>query len=109
MEVLKRKFKELTKLELSKQLQKITLEVLKERVVKGVTQNLFGQELAEDYGLYCLNESDNQDVKDFIVEYCLFLKNKKVISSKTTFNRPEDNPFTDLLKECYSVKSWGYP
>lgn len=102
LEVLTEKFKSLTKLELSKKLQEITLETLKERVVGGFAHNLFGQELAEDYGLYCLNESDNQDVKDFIVEYCLFLKNKKVISSKTTFNRPEDNPFTDLLKECYS-------
>lgn len=101
LEMLKVKFKGVTKLELSKKLQQITLEVLKERVVKGVAHNLFGQELVEDYGLYSLNESDNQDVKDFIVEYCLFLKNKKVISSKTTFNRPEDNPFTDLLKECY--------
>lgn len=102
LEELKRKFKELTKLELSKQLQAITLETLKKRVVEGVAHNLFGQELAEDYGFYCLNENDNQDVKDFIVEYCLFLKNKKVISSKTTFNQPEDNSFTDLLKECYS-------
>lgn len=102
LEVLKRKFKGVTKLELSKQLQKNTLETLKERVVEGVAHNLFEQELAEDYGFYCLNENDNQDVKDFIVEYCLFLKNKKVISSKTTFNRPEDNPFTDLLKEGYS-------
>ena len=102
LEVLKRKFKELTKLDLSKQLQEITLETLKERVVGGFAHNLFGQELAEDYGFYCLNESDDQDAKDFIVEYCLFLKNKKVISSKTTFNRPEDNSFTDLLKECYS-------
>lgn len=102
LEVLTEKFKSLTKLELSKKLQEITLEVLKERVVGGFAHNLFGQELAEDYGFYCLNESDDQDAKDFIVEYCLFLKNKKVISSKTTFNRPEDNPFTDLLKECYS-------
>ena len=101
LEVLKRKFKEVTKLELSKQLQEITLEVLKERVVGGFAHNLFEQELAEDYGFYCLNENDNQDVKEFIVEYCLFLKNKKVISSKTTFNRPEDNLFTDLLKEGY--------
>ena len=101
LEVLTEKFKSLTKLELSKKLQEITLETLKERVVGGFAHNLFGQELAEDYGLYCLNESDNQDVKDFIVEYCLFLKNKKVISSKTTFNRPEDNLFTDLLKEGY--------
>ena len=102
LEVLKRKFKGLTKLELSKKLQQITLEVLKERVIEGVAHNLFEQELAEDYGFYCLNENDNQNVKDFIVEYCLFLKNKKVISSKTTFNQPEDNLFTDLLKEGYS-------
>ena len=102
LEVLTEKFKNLTKLELSKKLQEITLETLKERVVGGFAQNLFGQELGEDYGFYCLNESDSQDVKDFIVEYCLFLKNKKVISSKTTFNYPENNPFTDLLKECYS-------
>ena len=102
LEVLTEKFKSLTKLELSKKLQEITLEVLKERVVGGFAHNLFGQELAEDYGFYCLNESDDQDAKDFIVEYCLFLKNKKVISSKTTFNRPEDNLFTDLLKEGYS-------
>lgn len=102
LEALKRKFKGVTKLELSKQLQEITLKTLKERVVGGFAHNLFGQELAEDYGFYCLNESDDQDAKDFIVEYCLFLKNKKVISSKTTFNRPEDNSFTDLLKECYS-------
>lgn len=101
LEALKRKFKGVTKLELSKQLQEITLKTLKERVVEGVAHNLFGQELAEDYGFYSLNENDNQDVKDFIVEYCLFLKNKKVISSKTTFNQPEDNLFTDLLKECY--------
>lgn len=102
MEVLKRKLKELTKLELSKKLQQITLETLKERVVEGVAHNLFGQELVEDYGLYCLNESDNQDAKEYLVKYCLFLKNKKVFSSKTIFNQPEDNPFTDLLKECYS-------
>ena len=102
LEALKRKFKGVTKLELSKKLQEITLEVLKERVVEGVAHNLFGQELVEDYGLYSLNESDNQDAKEFLVEYYLFLKNKKVISSKTTFNRPEDNLFTDLLKEGYS-------
>ena len=101
LEALKRKFKGVTKSELSKQLQEITLKTLKERVVEGVAHNLFEQELAEDYGFYCLNENDNQDVKEFIVEYCLFLKNKKVISSKTTFNRPEDNLFTDLLKEGY--------
>jgi hypothetical protein len=101
LEALKRKFKGVTKSELSKQLQEITLKTLKERVVEGVARNLFEQELAEDYGFYCLNENDNQDVKEFIVEYCLFLKNKKVISSKTTFNRPEDNLFTDLLKEGY--------
>lgn len=102
LEMLREKFRGVTKLELSKKLQEITLETLKERVVGGFAQNLFGQELGEDYGFYCLNESDSQDVKDFIVEYCLFLKNKKVISSKTTFNYPENNPFTDLLKECYS-------
>lgn len=100
--MLKVKFKGVTKLELSKKLQQITLEVLKKRVVEGVAHNLFGQELVEDYGLYSLNESDNQDAKEFLVEYCLFLKNKKVISSKTTFTRPEDNLFTDLLKEGYS-------
>ena len=101
LEMLRNKFFGETKLELSKKLQEITLEVLKERVVGGFAHNLFEQELAEDYGFYCLNENDNQDVKEFIVEYCLFLKNKKVISSKTTFNRPEDNLFTDLLKEGY--------
>lgn len=69
-------------MELSKQLQEITLEVLKERVVGGFAHNLFGQELVEDYGLYCLNESDNQDAKEYLVKYCLFLKNKKVFSSK---------------------------
>ena len=102
LEILREKFRGVTKLELSKQLQKITLEVLKERVVGGFAHNLFGQELIEDYGFYCLNESDNQDAKEYLVKYCLFLKNKKVFSSKTIFNQPEDNPFTDLLKECYS-------
>lgn len=102
LEMLREKFRGVTKLELSKQLQEITLEVLKERVVGGFAHNLFGQELVEDYGLYCLNESDNQDAKEYLVKYCLFLKNKKVFSSKTIFNQPEDNPFTDLLKECYS-------
>lgn len=102
LEMLREKFRGVTKLELSKQLQEITLEVLKERVVGGFAHNLFGQELVEDYGLYCLNESDNQDAKEYFVKYCLFLKNKKVFSSKTIFNQPEDNPFTDLLKECYS-------
>ena len=102
LEMLREKFRGVTKLELSKKLQEITLETLKERVVGGFAHNLFGQELGEDYGFYCLNESDNQDAKEYLVEYCLFLKNKKVISSKTTFKQPHNNPFTDLLKECYS-------